>query len=209
MASWAASAQEDLIPINTGRIGAEERLSIQPFFDLMDYTLIHTFSELEPFATDWNALLAESITHVPFLRHEYLRAWWATRGGGEWPQSELAVVLAHQGGHLKGIAPLFFTQNRESRPALMLLGSIEISDYLDLICRPLDLPAFLSGLLDFLSSARTDLPDWDLLDWQNVPEASPTSSCFRARLKNGAGPIAPSVPIMRLPSRWSGILTPT
>jgi len=145
----------------------------------MDYTLIRNFSELDPSAAEWNTLLAESITHVPFLRHEYLRAWWATRGGGEWPRSELAVVLARQDGQLQGVAPLFFTSNRERRPALMLLGSIEISDYLDLICRPKDLPTFLPGLLDFLSSARTDLPAWDLLDWQNVPEASPTLSLLQ------------------------------
>ena len=34
----------------------------------------------------------------------------------------------------------------------MLLGSIEISDYLDLIVRADDLPRFLSGVLDFLAS---------------------------------------------------------
>jgi CelD/BcsL family acetyltransferase involved in cellulose biosynthesis len=145
----------------------------------MDYTLIHAFSELDAYAAEWNALLADSLTHVPFLRHEYLRAWWATRGGGEWPESDLAVVLARQGGRLQGIAPLFFTPNREGRPALMLLGSIEISDYLDVICRPTDLPAFLPGLLDFLSGAGTDLPSWELLDWQNIPEASPTLSLLQ------------------------------
>jgi CelD/BcsL family acetyltransferase involved in cellulose biosynthesis len=147
--------------------------------DPMDYTLVRSFSELDAYAAEWNALLGEGITHVPFLRHEYLRAWWTTRGGGEWPQSDLAVVLARQGPRLLGIAPLFVTPNRDNRPALMLLGSIEISDYLDLICRPLDLPAFLPGLLDFLAGSGKDLPRWELLDWQNIPEASPTLSLLR------------------------------
>jgi len=138
----------------------------------MDFTLHRSFLDLAPLAADWNALLAESITHVPFLRYEYLSTWWATRGGGEWPESELAVVTAHQNGHLAGIAPLFFTLSRDGDPALLLLGSIEISDYLDLIVRPADLPAFLSGLLDFI--AQPGPLTWRALDWHNLPEASPT-----------------------------------
>src|SRR5512140_2701595 len=130
----------------------------------MDFSLHTDFSELAPLAGEWNALLAESITQVPFLRYEYLWTWWTTRGGGEWPESELAVVTARENGRLVGIAPLFASLNREKQPALMLLGSIEISDYLDLIVRPGDLPAFLGGLLDFLAS--TGQADGHLLDWQ-------------------------------------------
>ncbi len=140
----------------------------------MEFTLIRNFSDLEQMATEWNALLSESITQVPFLRHEFLRAWWTTRGGGEWPEAELAVILARESGALTGIAPLFSTKNRDGDPALMLLGSIEISDYLDLLVRPADLPAFLSGLLDFLTRTETMLPSWRLFDWHNLPETSPT-----------------------------------
>jgi CelD/BcsL family acetyltransferase involved in cellulose biosynthesis len=144
----------------------------------MEFTLQRDFSDLEPLANEWNALLAESITHVPFLRYEYLSTWWATRGGGEWPEAELAVVTARVDGRLTGIAPLFFAKNREGDPALLLLGSIEISDYLDLITRPADLPAFLGGLLDFLT--RPGLLDWCVLDWQNLPETSPVLPALRA-----------------------------
>ena len=122
----------------------------------MEFSLHNDFSDLAPLASDWNMLLAESITHIPFLRYEYLSAWWATRGGGEWPESELAVVTAHQDGRLAGIAPLFSARNHDGKPALLLLGSIEISDYLDIIVRPADLSIFLAGLLDFIS--RPGLP---------------------------------------------------
>jgi CelD/BcsL family acetyltransferase involved in cellulose biosynthesis len=144
----------------------------------MDFALLRNLSELAPLAADWNKLLAESITHVPFLRYEYLSTWWETRGGGEWPDSELAVVTARQDGRLAGIAPLFQTRNRDGSPALLLLGSIEISDYLDIITRRPDLPVFLAGLLDFL--ARPDLPDWQLLDWHNISETSPTLPALKA-----------------------------
>jgi CelD/BcsL family acetyltransferase involved in cellulose biosynthesis len=138
----------------------------------MEFTLHNKFSDLAPLASDWNALLAESITDVPFLRYEYLSTWWETRGGGEWPESELAVVTARQNGRLAGIAPLFFAPNRDGDPALLLLGSIEISDYLDLIVRPADLPDFLPGLLDFI--AQPGPLTWRALDWHNLPESSPT-----------------------------------
>ena len=153
----------------------------------MDFIFLRTFPDpspgrpgqgLDPTPAEWNALAAESATHVPFLRHEYLHAWWETRGGGEWPGAELALVAAWQDGRLAGIAPLFLANNSAGLPSLMLLGSIEISDYLDLIVRPADLPAFVFGLLDLIS--RPESGDWQLLDWHNLPEASPTLPVLKA-----------------------------
>jgi CelD/BcsL family acetyltransferase involved in cellulose biosynthesis len=156
----------------------------------MEFTLHRSFSTLKSLEMEWNALLAESVTHVPFLRHEYLSAWWGTRGGGEWPDSELTVVVARQDGRLAGVAPLFAAKNLDGDPALLLLGSIEISDYLDLIVRPTDLFDFIPGLLDFLAHsgpAGLSVPapeagskPWQTLDWQNIPEASPTLPVLKA-----------------------------
>jgi CelD/BcsL family acetyltransferase involved in cellulose biosynthesis len=143
----------------------------------MNFSLSQNFLDFSP--AEWNALLAESATHVPFLRYEYLRAWWETRGGGEWPQSDLVLVTARQADGLAGIAPLFFADNRDGLPSLMLLGSIEISDYLDLIVRPVDLPDFVHGLFNFLASSL-DLPAWRALDWQNILENSPTLPTLKA-----------------------------
>jgi CelD/BcsL family acetyltransferase involved in cellulose biosynthesis len=144
----------------------------------MEFTLHTNFESLTPLADEWDALLPESVTDAPFLRFEYLRDWWQTLGGGEWPQAELAVVTAHDGEKLIGVAPLFQATNRDGQPALLLLGSIEISDYLDLIVRPVDLPRFVSGLLDFLASRGAD--SWRALDWYNLPEASPTLPALEA-----------------------------
>ena len=166
----------------------------------MDFTLHRNASDLVPLAADWNSLLAESITHVPFLRYEYLSAWWATRGGGEWPDSELAVVTAHQDGSLVGIAPLFSSRNRDGDPALLLLGSIEISDYLDILTRPADLSDFLGGLLDFI--AQPGALNWQLLDWHNLPEPSPTLPLLKAEAQKRGWTFslektyhAPSIPL--------------
>lgn len=141
----------------------------------MQFTLHQDFSEIDPL--EWNSLLAESITDVPFLRHEYLSIWWRTLGGGEWNDAELVLVSAREADRLIGIAPLFAAKH-DGAKKLLLLGSIEISDYLDLIVRPADLPRFLSGLLDYLVSNGPSV--WRGLDWYNLPEASPTLAALKA-----------------------------
>lgn len=142
----------------------------------MDFEL-HTTFDLP--ADEWNALAEAGILNAPFLRHEYLSTWWNTRGGGEWPaESALCLVSARQNGTLIGLAPLFFAPNRDGLPALLLLGSIEISDYLDVIVRPEHHAAFLSGLLDWLE--KNAPYDWELLDWYNLPETSPTLPVLKA-----------------------------
>ncbi len=137
----------------------------------MQFSLLTSFpDELE---SSWNLLLDESITHVPFLRFEYLRAWWQTRGGGEWPQAELALVIAREGERLVGIAPLFLANNRQNKPALLVVGSIEITDYLDFIARAEDLQAFIDGLLPFLDKASG--LDWQVLDIYNLLDSVPNA----------------------------------
>ncbi len=144
----------------------------------MQFSIHRSFPSDANFAEAWNQLLAESITNIPFLRHEYLSTWWSTRGGGEWPASaELALVTAEDEGQLVGIAPLFLSENRDGEPCLLLLGSIEISDYLDLIVRPAHLSLFVHGLMAFL--ATSSLP-WQSLDWHNLLESSPTLSVLHS-----------------------------
>src|SRR5215213_5675031 len=117
----------------------------------MDFFLHRDFSELSE--ATWNALVEQSIADTPFSRHEYLSEWWKTLGGGEWKDVKLVLISATENDQLIGIAPLFMAEY-DGQQALMLVGSIEISDYLDLIVREQDLPRFLSGLLDFLTSSE-------------------------------------------------------
>ncbi len=141
----------------------------------MNFILHKDFSELSGEA--WNALVEQSIADTPFSRYEYLSEWWKTLGGGEWENAELVLVSATENDQLIGIAPLFITEYQDQR-ALMLVGSIEVSDYLDLIVRAEDLPRFLSGLLDFLDSCCAG--KWSALDWYNLPDSSPTLAALKA-----------------------------
>src|SRR6185312_3774887 len=138
----------------------------------MNFILHKDFSEFSLRAKSWNALVEQSMADTPFSRYEYLSEWWKTLGGGEWLRQsvELVLISASEADQLIGIAPLFITEY-EGQRALMLVGSIEISDYLDLIVREQDLPRFLSGLLDFISS---HVDHWSALDWYNLPDSSPT-----------------------------------
>jgi len=52
---------------------------------------------------EWNALLKESVSNVPFLQFDYLKTWWHHLGGGEWQQPvRLAIVTARENGKFDG-----------------------------------------------------------------------------------------------------------
>jgi len=141
----------------------------------MNFKIYTDFSEINP--QTWNALVEQSIADTPFSRYEYLSEWWRTRGGGEWQNAELVLVSATENDQLIGIAPLFL-EEYDGRKALLLVGSIEISDYLDLIVREADLSRFISGLIDFLASSLAG--SWSSLDWYNLPDNSPTLAALKA-----------------------------
>lgn len=155
----------------------------------MNFTLHKDFSDFS--ATDWNQLVEQSIADTPFSRYEYLNEWWKTLGGGEWTGKDgmtpplLVLVSATDNDHLIGIAPLFIAEY-DGQQALMLVGSIEISDYLDLIVREQDLPRFVSGLFDFLTSAPVS--SWSAVDWYNIPDSSPTRAALQVEFEKRGWP---------------------
>ncbi len=175
----------------------------------MRFELYREASVFERLAAEWNALLERGVTRVPFLRAEYQADWWAGRGGGEWPAAELLVVAARgDDGALVGVAPLFRAANREGRPALLLVGAIEISDYLDFVVAREDADAFCAGLLDRL--CEPDLAGWEVLDLYNVPATSPTRAAL-GRAAAGHGWMAGETllqpcPAIVLPGDWETYL---
>lgn len=175
----------------------------------MKFSIIQSTEELKNMAGEWNALLNDCAIHVPFLRNEYILNWWDTMGGGEWKQGELCIVTARNAhGGLAGIAPLFLTKNRSQIPSLMLLGSIEISDYLDIIVKPADTSDFISGLLEYLASIQQF--EWKVLDLYNIMENSPILpalklACTRMGWKLKVEQLQPA-PYIPLPGDWETYL---
>ena len=169
----------------------------------MEFTYYKTFpSELKE---EWNQLLAKSANDVPFLRFEYLADWWQTRGGGEWPsEAELAILVAHEGSELVGIAPLFLTEH-EGRKKLMLLGCIEISDFLDLIVSADRSRVFLEALLYYISDQL--MPQGiHSVDLYNLLEDSPTVQQLSEARKAAGFEVNKTVlqhaPFISLPGDW-------
>jgi CelD/BcsL family acetyltransferase involved in cellulose biosynthesis len=139
----------------------------------MKIEAVQTLSGMEALAGEWNSLLSNSASDVPFLRFEYLKSWWNTLGGGEWDSGELYIVTGRaEDGKLAGILPLFYSKNRQAEPALLFLGCIEISDYLDIIARSEATAPFIREAFQHLSSSAA--PDWRVLDLYNLVETSAT-----------------------------------
>jgi len=175
----------------------------------MNIEIIRDINKLNSLENEWNQLHQVSASPVPFLRHEYLSAWWQTLGGGEWAQGKLYIITARrEDGILAGIAPCFLTENRDGIPALMLLGSIEISDYLDVIARPDDLAPFLEAVLEHL--AGTDAPAWQALDWYNLLDCSPTLPLLAAAAGQRGWTVVQEplqhCPYISLPGDWEKYL---
>ncbi len=148
----------------------------------MKIEIIRSEEQWRALAEEWNRLLEQSVSDVPFLRHEYLLAWWQHRGGGEWQADELYILLGRGAqGDLLGAIPFFISKNHAGNPTLRLVGSIEISDFLDALARPADLGAFLQAALSHLTGP--DAPVWDTLEWENLLESSPTLSALEAAAK--------------------------
>lgn len=171
--------------------------------------IITTEEQLHQIREEWNKLVSHSVSDVPFLRHEFITAWWAKLGGGEWEAGELWIILGRgEDGALKGIAPLFIAQNAQRQKLLMFMGTLEIADYLDLIVKPQDLPSFV----DLVGQCLLDHDQkWDLLDLYNIPSASPSVAALKAWASDGGIEFNTSIlepcPVISLPSTWDDYLT--
>ena len=128
--------------------------------------------------TQWNRLLNQSISDVPFLRHEFQIPWWRSLGGGEWDNGDLWIASGTDTqGELLGLAPLFRTVSNEGVPSFMFIGSREISDYLDLIVAEKNLHMFVQILFGELDKLPRTV--WEQIDLYNLPEWSPSISVIR------------------------------
>lgn len=139
----------------------------------MDFEIIRSTQEMEKYAKEWNELLNKSASDVPFLRYEYLHAWWLTLGGGEWMGGDLYIIVDRSvSGELRGIAPFFMTENPAGKTAIMFLGSVEISDYLDIIAPSDHVGDFVGRLLEHIGTISE--ADWQTIDLYNILEDSTT-----------------------------------
>jgi len=177
----------------------------------MKFQIINNIEQWDSMRTQWAQLLQKSSIHVPFLEFDYLKAWWLTHGGSEWdPQkTQLNIITAKQDGQLIGIAPLFKSKNREEKPALIFIGSVEVSDYLDFIALPEKLPDFLGEMLTFLENI--DDPANKLIDLYNIPDYSNSLQVIEDLAQNKGWnffkeKLQPA-PFVNIPNEWETYLS--
>ncbi|HTP07185.1 MAG TPA: GNAT family N-acetyltransferase [Anaerolineae bacterium] len=135
-------------------------------------TIIHTDPNvIEQLCPEWNALLHNSTADTPFLTYEWQKTWNDCLCSCE---GEVHLLTVRDGGALLGIAPLFVLSepDKDGRPQrlLRLIGSVDASDYLDLIAARGREREVFTAMLDVLERSDT----WDAIDLWNVPEASMT-----------------------------------
>jgi CelD/BcsL family acetyltransferase involved in cellulose biosynthesis len=168
----------------------------------------HHPSALEALSGEWNALLDRSATRVPFLRHEAISVWWSTLGGGEWPGGELWLGTAREDtGSLAAIWPLFRPEVTGAGGRLHLIGSFEISDYLDLIAPAAHNAEACEALLQALESR----PEVRGIDLYNLPETSPTLTSMGSLAANHGWSVSRQrlspCPVVSLEGGWETYLS--
>lgn len=136
----------------------------------MKLTLYTEFST--DLSDDWTELLEKAPGRTPFLEFAYQKLWWETRGGGEWPDASLLIYAARVDGKLVGLAPLFSTPMPDGTAAILNVGSIEVSDFLDLIVLPEYRDEFIGHLLREVKALM--LPGFRQLSLCNLLDSSPT-----------------------------------
>ncbi len=106
------------------------------------------------------------------------------------------------------IAPFFVARTGAGERALLLIGTREIADYLDLICLPEWLSPFLTALFDVLGGELAS--DWELLDLHNLLAASPTLPALEQMIASHGWRVSRTVqepaPCIRLPGEWESYL---
>jgi CelD/BcsL family acetyltransferase involved in cellulose biosynthesis len=158
---------------------------------------------------NWQDLLARTDTHTPFQMPAINQLWWSTLGGGEWEHADLWIITGRgQDDRLLGVAPLFLVKNDNGGRDLRLIGSKEISDYLDFIVDHNHLSDFISLLLKELD--QNPPPDFSQLILDNLLEDSQTPSLLEALGQEQGWQVTreriePS-PLLTLPDRFDRYL---
>lgn len=153
---------------------------------------------------EWNDLVQRSYNDNLFLTWEWQSIWWKHLGEG----SLLLLGFRAEGdGRLVGIAPLFHTHTDDGESILYLNGCRDVSDYLDLIVEAGQEEAVYQALLDYLEG---DAPEWDLVEFCNLPQESQTFVKLRemaeARGYQTLVEVEDVCPIIPLPDTWDDYL---
>ncbi len=173
----------------------------------MQLHLVEDGDAWDAWASAWNRLLANSVTPVPFLRHEYLALWWQQWAVHEWgPQVRLQVVVAGEpsSARLEAAAAFFRRAEEAGRAVVRFVGTEALSDYADLVAPGERVAAFWRALATapWLQDAALDL--------SHIPQSSPTLTEGAAALRDAGWRVhlepMETCPRVELPATWEAYL---
>ena len=166
--------------------------------ELLVYQDAAAFDELK---SEWNSLLARAPMNCIFYTWEWQSTWWDAYQPGE-----LLILVCREHGRLIGIAPLFITESEQGR-SVQIIGCVDVTDYLDFIIDAARLQDVLTVFADYFADHRAA---FDLLDFCNIPQHSPTQSILPALLETRGFDASVTqqevCPIIELPQNWSDYL---
>lgn len=166
--------------------------------ELLVYQDAAAFDELK---SEWNSLLARAPMNCIFYTWEWQSTWWDAYQPGE-----LLILACREDGQLLGIAPLFITESERGR-SVQIIGCVDVTDYLDFIIDAARLQDVLTAFADYFADHRAA---FDLLDFCNIPQHSPTQSILPALLEMRGFDASVTqqevCPIIELPQNWSDYL---
>lgn len=138
--------------------------------DLMKSFLYSGKSGFLELADEWDQLASQGITNTPFQMLAYQRAWWTHLRPED---SELLTIATRSDlGELLGIG-CFLARDG----TIQFNGSVEETDYLDLITRVDHVEQVWRTIISYLQDHESN--HWHILDLYNIPEASPSRSILR------------------------------
>jgi CelD/BcsL family acetyltransferase involved in cellulose biosynthesis len=154
-------------------------------------------------ADEWDKTLGPTHFGTFFLLRDWQRLWWKHLQRGE-----LCVVTVRDGdGVLRGIGP-WFVEEHEGQRIVRTIGCVDVTDYLDIIAQPGHEESVIEALLGFMLSQ--DAPDWDVMDFCNIPDGSLTLTLFpKLARERGLGATVSQqevCPIVALPDNWDDYL---
>ncbi len=149
----------------------------QDTFTISEYTVRveRSFSALSVTPEQWDALLEESISPYIFLRYWWLYCWVKAFQADD----KIFIITIHRNDQVIGIAPLMIERLWYcgiSCRALQFLATAE-GDYLDLICREIDLPYIAGCVVQTIARLRDE---WDIVQLSNIVEHSPSVPALTA-----------------------------
>jgi CelD/BcsL family acetyltransferase involved in cellulose biosynthesis len=144
--------------------------------------IVTTADTFDRLAVEWNDAVDRAGLPHPFLRHEWMRAWWQAFGAG----TELHVIVVRRHGLITAIAPLLRESARMHGMSVRRLRLLhnDHTPRADVIVAGEPDEAY-RAIWEALAGERDS---WDVVQLGQIPADSPTHAAFAAlAAKDGCG----------------------